>query len=281
MRHSYFLAACLVVLPAPGVAAELVLAENGVALAPIILFAGAPPRTRDAAVTLADYIEKVSGARPELIEGEPKPLPPCAVWVGVQPAVKKLFPKIDFDFRHPEETLLAANERHLVIAGRDRWDPAHMEAKGRLAMKTGMQQEYGTANAVYTFLRDRLGVRWLWPAEEDIVTRRRIALAPFEQRYHPPIRARSGMFQKLSLGDNKEGPDELWARFQRVQLDSLELLGGHGFGHWWEKHGREHPEYFAAAPDGSRRPIASNPRNTKLCASNPAVWRQWLMEVEE
>jgi hypothetical protein len=66
-----------------------------------------------------------------------------------------------------------------------------------------------------------------------------------------------------------------------VQLDSLELLGGHGFGHWWETYGREHPEYFAAAPDGSRRPVASNPRNTKLCASNPAVWRQWLAEVEE
>ena len=281
MRHSCFLAACLVALPVSGTAAELVLTENGSALAPIILFADAPPRTRDAAVTLADYIEKVSGARPELIEGEPKPLPQCAVWVGVQPAVKKLFPKIDFDFRHPEETLLAANERHLVIAGRDRWDPAHREATGRLAMKTGMQQEYGTANAVYTFLRDHLGVRLLWPAEEDIVPRRRVAFATFYERYHPPIRARSGMFVRLSLGDNKEGPDELWARFQRVQLDSLELLGCHGFGHWWEKYGREHPEYFAAAPDGSRRPIASNPRNTKLCASNPAVWRQWLMEVEE
>ena len=148
-------------------------------------------------------------------------------------------------------------------------------------MKTGMQQEYGTANAVYTFLQDQLGVRWLWPGEEDVLRRERIAIAPCELRYHPQIRARSGMFTKLSLGDNKEGPDELWARFQRVQLDSLELLGGHGFGHWWDKYGKEHPEYFAAAPDGSRRPIAFNPRNTKLCASNPDVWRQWLAEVEE
>ncbi len=193
--------------------------------------------------------------------------------------MKSLFPNLDFEFTHPEETLIATNGKHLVIAGRDRWDPEHMEAKGRLAMKTGMQQEYGTANAVYTFLQDQLGVRWLWPGEEDVVPRERIAIAPCEVRYHPQIRARSGMFTKLSLGDNKEGPDELWARFQRVQLDSLELLGGHGFGHWWDKYGKEHPEYFAAAPDGSRQcdwplilatPSSANPIPT----SGASGWRR-------
>ena len=264
-------------------AADFVLADKsqGIAPAPIVVFKDAPPRTRDAAVTLAEYIGKISGQNPEVLDGEPKPLPERAIWVGVQPVVKTLLPKIDFEFQHPEETLITASEKHLIIAGRDRWDPAHTEAKGRLAMKTGMQQEYGTANAVYTFLQDQLGVRWLWPGEEDVVPRERIAIVPCEVRYHPQIRARGGMLQKLSLGDSKEDAGELWARFQRVQLDSLELLGGHGFGHWWDKYGKEHPEYFAAAPDGSRRPIAFNPRNTKLCASNPAVWRQWLAEVEE
>jgi len=273
-------------LPAPLAAlhaADFVLTDKsqGIAPAPIVVFQGAPPRTRDAAVTLAEYIGKISGQKPVVLDGEPKPLPERAIWVGIQPMVKALLPHIDFEFQHPEETLIAASEKHLVIAGRDRWDPKHTEAKGRLAMKTGMQQEYGTANAVYTFLQDQLGVRWLWPGEEDLVPRERIAIAPCNVRYHPQIRSRGGMLQKLSLGDSKEDAGELWARFQRVQLDSLELLGGHGFGDWWEKYGKEHPEYFAAAPDGSRRPIASNPRNTKLCASNPAVWRQWLAEVEE
>lgn len=273
-------AALLPAFPAHLAAAEFVLIDQGLAPAPIVVFEGAPPRTRDAAVTLADYIEKTCGARPELIDGEPKPLPERAVWVGVQPAVKRLFPKIDFDFRHPEETLIAAGAKHLVIAGRDRWDPAHMEAKGRLAMKTGIQQEYGTANAVYTFIQDKLGVRWLWPGEEDVVPQQRVAFEPFETRYHPQIRARGGMFQKLSLGDNKEGVDELWARFQRVQLDSLELLGGHAFGLWWEKYHDEHPDYFALQPDGSHSPHP-NPNNTKLCESNPAVWDRWLADVEE
>ena len=266
----------------PAGAGELVLVEAGASRAPIIVFRDAPPRTRDAGVTLADCIEKISGVRPQIIEGEPKPLPERAIWVGVQPVLKTLFPKVDLDFRHPEEIVIAANDRHLVIAGRDRWDPRHMEAKGRLARKTGLQQEYGTANAVYTFLQDKLKVRWLWPGEdgEDIAPRERIALAPFEFRYHPQIRARGGMFLKLSLGDNKEGPDELWCRFQRVQLDSLELAGGHGFVHWWEKYHQEHPDYFALQPDGTRSGFPG-PENAKLCDSNPAVWKQWLAEVEE
>ena len=263
-------------------ARRLVLIDQGVCLAPIVVFQDVPPRTHDAAVTLADYLEKISGTRPDLIEGAPQPVPEHAIWIGYQPVLKTLLPAIDFEFQHPEEILIAANENHLVIAGRDRWDPNHMEAKGRLAQKTGLQQEYGTANAVYTFLQDYLHVRWLWPGEigEDLLPQKTIAFEPFQFRYHPQIRSRSGMFVRLSLGDNKEGPDELWTRYQRVQLNSLELAGGHAFGHWWDKYHEQHPEYFALQPDGTRSPHPT-PNNTKLCDTNPAVWQQWLTEVEE
>ncbi len=278
-----FLTLILTLAP-PSLWADVVLVdtEAGVAPAPIYLYPGAPPRTRDAAVTLADYLEKICGARPELIESAPTSLPERALWVGYQPGLEKVFPGLDFDFQFPEETLIAANERYLVIAGRDRWDPDHMEARGRLADITGRQQEYGTANAVYTFLQDQLGVRWLWPGEkgEDVPEARRLAFAPFEQRYHPQIRARSGMLVRLSLGDTKEGPDELWARYQRVQLDSLELDGGHGFGDWWDLYHETHPDYFALQPDGTRSGFPGG-HNAKLCETNPAVWEQWLENVAE
>jgi hypothetical protein len=260
-------------------AADFLLVAKDTAPAPIIVFKDAPPRTRDAAVTLADYIAKISGQKPEVIDGEPKAMPERAIWIGVQSAVKSLFPKTDFDFKQPEETLIVANEKHLVIAGRDRWNPAHMEAKGRLAMKTGVQQEYGTANAVYSFIQEQLGVRWLWPEEEDVITRDSIAIAPMERRYAPSIRSRGGMLTKTSLGDNKESGEELWARFQRVQLDSMDISGGHGFGDWWEKYGAEHPDYFAAGPDGTRKAVKPSVSNTKLCASNPKVWQQWIEDT--
>ena len=260
-------------------AADLILVAKDTPPAPIIVFKNAPPRTRDAAVTLAEYIEKISGQRPAVLDGAPMPLPERAIWVGVQPVVMTLFPKTDFDFNHAEETLIAAGEKHLVIAGRDRWLPGHMEAKGRLAMKTDIQQEYGTANAVYSFLQEQLGVRWLWPGEEDVIQNERIAIAPMEHRYHPQIRSRGGLLVRTSLGDNKESAEELWARFQRVQLDSMDMSGGHGFGDWWDKFGAAHPDYFAAAPDGSRKAVKPSVSNTKLCASNPKVWQQWLEDI--
>ena len=260
-------------------AADLILVAKDTPPAPIIVFKNAPPRTRDAAVTLAEYIEKISGQRPAVLDGAPMPLPERAIWVGVQPAVMTLFPKTDFDFNHAEETLIAAGEKHLVIAGRDRWLPGHMEAKGRLAMKTDIQQEYGTANAVYSFLQEQLGVRWLWPGEEDVIQNERIAIAPMEHRYHPQIRSRGGLLVRTSLGDNKESAEELWARFQRVQLDSMDMSGGHGFGDWWDKYGAAHPDYFAAAPDVSRKAVKPSVSNTKLCASNPKVWQQWLEDI--
>lgn len=260
-------------------AADLILVAKDTPPAPIIVFKNAPPRTRDAAVTLAEYIEKISGQRPAVLDGAPMPLPERAIWVGVQPVVMTLFPKTDFDFNHAEETLIAAGEKHLVIAGRDRWLPGHMEAKGRLAMKTDIQQEYGTSNAVYSFLQEQLGVRWLWPGEEDVIQNERIAIAPMEHRYHPQIRSRGGLLVRTSLGDNKESAEELWARFQRVQLDSMDMSGGHGFGDWWDKYGAAHPDYFAAAPDGSRKAVKPSVSNTKLCASNPKVWQQWLEDI--
>ena len=262
-------------------AEELVLVEQGISKAPIIVYEGAQPRTRHSADELADYMEKISGARPEIIEGEPQPLPERAIWVGYQPALKKLFPKLDFDFKHSEEILLAANANHLVLAGRDRWDPDHMQSFGRLAPIIDRQQEYGTINAVYTFLQDYLHVRWLWPGEigEDILPQKTIAFPPFEFRYHPQIRARIRMF-RLGLGNTRDAPDHQWARFQRLELDSLILAGGHAFNTWWDKYHEDHPDYFALQPDGTRSgwPAA---KTVKLCQTNPAVWDQWLEEVEE
>lgn len=265
-------------------AADFVLVDldEGVPPAPIVVAADAPPRSVEAAHTLAEYVGRICGERPTVITSLSGPLPDRSIWVGVQPRVERLLPQVDLTFQHPEETLLAANERCLLLAGRDRWDPAHTEAKGRLAPITGRQQEYGTANAVYTLLQELLGVRWLWPGDlgTDVPHQQRIVIPAMAARYHPQFRARSGLLKFLSLGDTKEGEDELWARYQRLQLDSLELLAGHGFPDWWDKYHTAHPDYFALQPDGTRSGYPS-PHNAKLCESNPAVWQQWLADVVE
>ncbi|MCA1808471.1 MAG: hypothetical protein LC725_03270, partial [Lentisphaerae bacterium] len=62
--------------------AEIMIVENGKNAVPIVVFKDAPKYTRQAADDLATYIEKTSGAKPEVIEGTPNPLPEHAIWVG-------------------------------------------------------------------------------------------------------------------------------------------------------------------------------------------------------
>ena len=208
--------------------APLVLVEKGASLAPIIVFKDAPPMIRKAADELAAYIEKVGGVKPQVIEGLPDPVPARAIWIGFQPKLKELFPKTDFVFKHPEEILIACDGKNLVIAGRDRWDPQHLVLKDRSKNPTLFsQKEYGTVNAVYTFLQDYLDVRWLWPGEigEDIIRKQKIAFAPFEYRYHPQIRQRCGILRLSAPGENR-GVSQDWGRLQRMNLDSSNT-GGH------------------------------------------------------
>lgn len=273
---------CAVFLPAFAASAEFVLFDEQAAIepAPLVLFPDVPPKTREAAVELADYLEKICGARPELIETTPRQLPERAVWIGYQPALDALFPDLNFNLPHPEEILIAANEHHLVVAGRDRWDPDHLMVEGIDEKIEGKQKEYGTINAIYTFLQDYMGVRWLWPGElgEDVPRRERMAFEPFTFRYHPQIRARGGAFNFSSLSNKGYGRSHQWTRRQRLQLDSLASEGGHAFSDWHERLFKTKPELFALQPDGTRGTHPS-PRTMKLCQSNPAVWEQWLADV--
>ncbi|MFA7160053.1 MAG: hypothetical protein WC299_12185, partial [Kiritimatiellia bacterium] len=200
---------------------ELILADKGHSLAPVIIFSNAPPYTRQAADELAAYIEKTGGARPQVIEGLPDPVPEHAVWVGYQPKLKELFPKVDFDFKHPEEILITCDGNNLAILGKDRWDTNHFVVVTRRGTVEGKQFEYGTINAVYTFLQKYLDVRWLWPGElgEDVVKKNKIAFAPFEYRYHPQFRHRGGFFRLQALGDNPGHPFD-WVRLRRPKPDS-------------------------------------------------------------
>lgn len=274
-------------------AGKLAIVVDGTSVAPIVVFQDAPPFTRQAADELAEYIAKTSGARPAVIEGTPDPIPEQAIWVGYQPVLKTLFPELDFDFQHPEEILIAANDKHLVIVGRDVWDPAKLKvsypkplggrnpgSRGTVDID-GVQQEYGTCNAVYTFLQGCLGVRWLWPGEdgEDVLQQSTIAFEPFLYRYHPQFRQRAGVFNFSQLNRRGEGHSAEWLRKQRLQLDSLRVPAYHAFSTWWEKYHEEHPEWFALQPDGTRSGWPGE-RGAKLCEANPEVWAQWLKQVE-
>lgn len=249
---------------------------------PIYVFPDAPPRTRACAEDLADYLQKITGRRPELIFWAPLKVPERAIWVGVQPIVKRVFPDLDLTFQHPEEILIHAEGEHTLIAGHDRWLKDKMFMQGRDKAVQNVQQEYGTCNAIYTFLQQYLDVRWLGPGDlwTDYKQRADLSLPAIHYRYHPQFRSREGILRLMSLTENRKvNPDEeAWVRRQRLSYNSLVMDGGHGFTDWWEKYHKEHPEYFALLPNGKREPI-KDPKHIKLCVSNPEVWKQWMVEV--
>ncbi len=242
--------------------AEMLLVEKGVSHVPIIVAADAPLTTTEAAHELAAYIQKISGAKLQILVGPVSPTPERAIWIGIQPNLKEVFPDASLEFTHPEEILQICNGHHLLIAGRDH--------------RAGDKQiESGTANSVYTFLQKDLGVRWLWPGPlgEDVVKRETIAFAPFEYRFTPPFRQRDLFYRPSGVMLD-------WNRFQRCELDSFWVSADHGFPRWWDDYHKEHPDYFALQPDGTRSGYPS-PDTAKLCEANPDVWRQWLTNATE
>ncbi|MBN1672844.1 MAG: DUF4838 domain-containing protein [Kiritimatiellae bacterium] len=261
------LAVLLCALTAALSRADLVWVDGGVCRAPIVLARDAPAATAQAATDLARYVEKISGVKPPILAGAPEPLPATAIWVGAQPALARLFPGLPPAFEKPEEVLIACNGRHALVAGRDR-------------LLGGRQVEYGTANAVYTFLQMYLDVRWLWPGPlgEDVVRRATLALPAFTYRFQPPFRQRGDVF-RLSRPGARGGRAQDWLRLQRLALDTVQAGGGHPFADWWNKYHETHPDYFALQPDGTRRAYPE-PKTAKLCQANPAVWAQWLANVE-
>ncbi|MCA1809128.1 MAG: DUF4838 domain-containing protein [Lentisphaerae bacterium] len=269
----------------------LVLVEGGVSRAPIVVSENASPATIRVAGELAGYIAKISGARPEILASLPDPLPERAIWVGCQPVLAALFPGLDLTFAHPEEILIAANDRHLLVAGRDVWDPEHLLVAADHYQfgnqdVPDFQSEYGTVNAVYTFLHDYLDVRWLWPGSlgEDILPQATIAFEPFTYRYHPQIRQRQTIISSTARyrPAGRQGTDSAsWACRQRLQLDSLYApVQGHGFSDWWARYHKDHPDYFALQPDGTRNAFPTS-GNAKICEANPAVWQQWVDDVAQ
>lgn len=155
---------------------------------------------------------------------------------------------------------------------------------------------FGTRHAVIGFL-EMLGCRYLWPGELGKVVPKQttIAIGSLDFHYTPNIGQRHIRFQSLS-SRSEVGLDRLqlsktqwsearqnatateceigWGHWHRLG-GRLGIHGGHagaGLKGGWEKHGAEHPVWFALQPDGTRDQSKAGGR-FRLCMSN-----QGLME---
>ena len=173
----------------------------------------------------------------------------------------------------------------------------------------------GSPNPVqgtYTFLREALGYRMLWPgkAGEVYTVGKNVSVKPFaltdapffKQRY-----IRNGLSFRARPWKTPDGrtinlaaPINLMERAYLIGFDpreAVELRKGHGtwfgvqrlggsignsgggsFGNWKVKYGKTHPDYFALQFDGTR---VARSHNIRICKANPEVIKRAAEEARE
>ena len=260
---------------------DFVMFNEGVYKATFILDANATPRTVEAANEFINYLEKMTGVKPQLLTSKPTVLPTNIVWIGNHPELKSIFPNINFELKQ-EEILIAANQNNLVIQGRDRFIEGFPKVYTKRDVYENHQEEYGTINAIYTFLQEYLEVRWFFPGElgEDVITKNKIAFKPFTYRYEPQIKARSGLFINSRLGRELNQDAVAWTKHNKTFYSSTFFNAGHPFVDWWGKYKDTNPKIFALTTKLERAPLR-DPKYVKLCVSNTEIDSLWLKEVDK
>ena len=284
-----FVAALAAALPLRAALAPLTLVEDGRPRAVIVVPAEGMPadrvlarakdvRTHAAALAtaeLVEYLQKSTGAVVSVqLEGAPVDTAkfPVRIYLGACAENGRL---VSAKPLQPEEYVIRTTPTTLHLFGGD--------------TTSGGTNCAGTLNAVYTFLGDAMGVRWLFPgALGEVVPRRTtLAIATLDRREQPPVAKRKIRDAALTreqifapLLKQWGVPMDEWKRtfslevngpwFRRQRLGArVEIEGGHSYGGYYEKYAKDHPDFFALQPDGTRQQV---PVRERLCVSNPELW---------
>lgn len=226
-----------------------------------------------AAQELRGHVEMATGAVLRIVtEGAVPADANVRIFLGATEAARGA--GIDVRQLAPETAVLRSAKDALFIAGND-------AAGEPLESNTSA----GTLFGVYEWLDRELGARWLWPGplgthvpktSTVVISAINETVAPrFFQRHlrtglgfkaeHPALGFTTGaaadyaQVQSVLLRRHRMG------RGQRISY-------GHAFTDWWEKYGKEHPEWFQLV-NGKRGPVKKGARYS-MCVSNPELQRQ-------
>jgi hypothetical protein len=216
--------------------------EDSKALLPLIVARTTSERTRRAALALAQYLERISGGRFEVKEGDGT----SGIAIGLSTDFPALRLKELADVRgatHNEDYLLRSHERGLQVIG---------------------VSDLAVEHAVWDLLY-RLGHRQFFPGETWEVTPRnpnlRIAVNALEQ----PAYYSRRIWYGYGPWDYSAKPYADWCTRNRATA-GIELVSGHAYDQIIRRHEAEfqkHPEYLALV-NGKRQ-------SSKFCISNPGL----------
>ena len=240
----------LFALAAPAFAAqtELTLAADGTTEYRIVVAANAAPAERTAADTLADYLNRITGAV-------------FPVATDAEPAAAK-------------ELVVGATDREPAF-DRSGWDEdaVRLLTDGQKLFLTGGSPR-GALYAVYTFLEDWLGCRWFTHDLTLVPEQADLTVPEIDYFYAPPFRLRQTFWAFSTVY-----PDFCAAhKLHGVMAGMSEELGGGRYElavngvHTLQQFVpqslfAEHPEYFGCDENGVRQP------NRQPCLRNGDLFR--------
>lgn len=241
--------------------------KDGTAAADIILPNHASGVVEYAAKELQSHVEAATGARLPILRESDERTPRASIYLG--PAAAADVAGLDLAALPANGFRIVTTEDALYLAGKD-GDGDPLE-KDSIPM--------GTLFAVYRWLDEQLGVRWLWPGAHGTVIPRTptVSLAPGQQTVNPwSIHSRLRNFVKV---EDMPAKAEVNAWMLRQSMARpVDLDYGHAYGKYWEEFGKEHPEYFALRPDGQRGPLDKRTNLVQMCVSNPGLHAQIIRD---
>jgi hypothetical protein len=261
--------------------APLILAAGGKTTFRIVAAANSMPAERTAAVELANYLKKVTGAEFPVVTESGAPVTSPAIYLGWT----------DFAASHGIDSAgLGAEEWLLRRVGDD------------LVITGGRQR--GTLYGVYDFLERETGVYWLDRDTEVVPNRPELVLGSLNRRAEPAARIRHVHTQFWSKGLGADpGLSERETRFRvhnRGNQAGGRMSGGearYGGGDYdgpfpttahnlhlyapAEIYFAGHPEYYALDKEGRRVPTDATGTKGQLCLTHPEVRKIALSRLLE
>jgi len=239
---------------APVIAAvPVALVDNGQSSYVIYTDAGAPKSVRTAATELQSYIEKVSGAKLLLVNQPREPM----IALGNTPS--SIEAGLFADKMPLEGFRIVVKGQNVFIVGSDSTDNVRTSQGGT---------SQGTANGVYAFIEQFLGVRWLMPGENGdyVPTSKTITLPRVDISDAPFF-----LNRRVPYIQEKRPEVQHWGARQRLGF-SLSLTHSHNWQWATMNDFQTHPDWFSEK-NGVRMPPAGD--RFKLCTSSDSLIREF------
>jgi hypothetical protein len=238
-------------------AADLVLVADGQPRAQVVVSAAAPALVRAAAEDLVRVVKRISGAELALVPpGQADPTL-ARVLVG-------------------EDTVPTGPEADPAVIRGDAAYAGYILACGQNALALRGNTPKGTANAVYGFLQDHLGVRWPMPSElfEIVPQAKTIAIPEVRRVVTPSFVCR--------LASASWSPEALaWAQHNRWDADEggFAIPYAAGFRHWMyalfppSRFAQDHPGIYPILNGKRAIPENDGDQSGQPCTGNPETVR--------